>query len=49
VFADHEAVDAFHAAGIKAGGKDNGVPGIRKMYHPNYYAAFVIDPVGYVA
>lgn len=37
------AVDAFYAAAIKAGGKDNGKPGIRAMYHPNYYGAFVLD------
>jgi catechol 2,3-dioxygenase-like lactoylglutathione lyase family enzyme len=37
-------VDAFHAAGIKAGGKDNGAPGPRPNYGPNYYAAFVYDP-----
>ena len=39
-------VDAFHAAALKAGGKDNGKPGVRKMYHPNYYGAFVLDPDG---
>lgn len=39
-------VDAFHAAALAAGGKDNGAPGIRENYHPNYYAAFVIDPDG---
>jgi catechol 2,3-dioxygenase-like lactoylglutathione lyase family enzyme len=37
------AVDAFHAAGLKAGGTDNGAPGLRK---PNYYAAFAFDPDG---
>ena len=41
------AVDAFHAAALKAGGKDNGQPGVRKDYSPSYYAAFVIDPDGY--
>ncbi|PVH92945.1 glyoxalase/bleomycin resistance protein/dioxygenase [Periconia macrospinosa] len=41
-----EVVDKFFKEGIKAGGKDNGKPGIRKLYHPNYYAAFLIDPVG---
>jgi catechol 2,3-dioxygenase-like lactoylglutathione lyase family enzyme len=40
-------VDAFHAAAIAAGGSDNGKPGIRKEYHPNYYGAFVIDPDGH--
>jgi catechol 2,3-dioxygenase-like lactoylglutathione lyase family enzyme len=44
---DRAAVDAFHAAALKAGGKDNGKPGIRKDYSPKYYAAFVIDPDGY--
>jgi catechol 2,3-dioxygenase-like lactoylglutathione lyase family enzyme len=39
-------VQAFHAAALKAGGKDNGAPGIRKDYHPNYYGAFVHDPDG---
>jgi catechol 2,3-dioxygenase-like lactoylglutathione lyase family enzyme len=37
------AVDAFHAAGLKAGGKDNGEPGPRPDYGPKYYAAFLID------
>ena len=40
------AVDAFYAAAIAQGGRDNGSPGIRAHYHPNYYAAFVIDPDG---
>lgn len=42
-----KAVDAFHAAAIKSGGKDNGKPGVRADYSENYYAAFVIDPDGY--
>ena len=37
-------VDAFHAAALAAGGKDNGAPGLRPHYHPNYYGAFAIDP-----
>jgi hypothetical protein len=41
-----EQVDAFHAAGMKAGGRDNGAPGLRPHYGPNYYAAFVLDPDG---
>lgn len=41
------AVDAFYEAAMKAGGKDNGAPGVRKEYHPNYYAAFVLDPEGH--
>jgi catechol 2,3-dioxygenase-like lactoylglutathione lyase family enzyme len=40
-------VDAFYAAAIAAGAKDNGKPGIRKDYHPNYYGAFVLDPDGH--
>ena len=40
------AVDAFHQAAIAAGGKDNGAPGLRPQYHPNYYGAFVLDPDG---
>lgn len=39
-------VDAFHAAALAAGGKDHGAPGLRPHYHPNYYAAFVLDPDG---
>jgi catechol 2,3-dioxygenase-like lactoylglutathione lyase family enzyme len=39
-------VDAFHAAALKAGGRDNGGPGPRPHYHPNYYGAFVFDPDG---
>jgi catechol 2,3-dioxygenase-like lactoylglutathione lyase family enzyme len=44
--ATREQVDAFYAAAIAAGGRDNGPPGIREHYHPNYYAAFVFDPDG---
>lgn len=40
-------VDAFYAAAIAAGGKDNGPPGMRPLYHPNYYGAFVLDPDGH--
>ncbi|RAL13731.1 VOC family protein [Aspergillus homomorphus CBS 101889] len=43
---DHATVDGFHAAGLKAGGKDNGAPGLRPFYHSRYYAAFVLDPAG---
>jgi catechol 2,3-dioxygenase-like lactoylglutathione lyase family enzyme len=39
-------VDAFYAAAIAAGGRDNGAPGLRPHYHPNYYGAFVYDPDG---
>jgi len=44
---DRAAVDAFHAAAVAAGGLDNGGPGLRPQYHPNYYAAFAIDPDGH--
>jgi len=44
--ASRAEVDAFYAAGMAAGGKDNGAPGIRAHYHPNYYGAFVLDPDG---
>jgi catechol 2,3-dioxygenase-like lactoylglutathione lyase family enzyme len=44
--ADRGRVDAFHAAALAVGGTDNGGPGIREHYHPNYYAAFVFDPDG---
>jgi catechol 2,3-dioxygenase-like lactoylglutathione lyase family enzyme len=40
-------VSAFYEAALKAGGKDNGPPGIREIYHPNYYGAFVIGPDGH--
>jgi len=40
-------VDAFHAAALAAGGRDNGAPGLRTDYHPSYYAAFVFDPDGH--
>jgi catechol 2,3-dioxygenase-like lactoylglutathione lyase family enzyme len=41
------AVDDFHREAITAGGRDNGAPGLRPHYHPNYYAAFVLDPDGH--
>jgi catechol 2,3-dioxygenase-like lactoylglutathione lyase family enzyme len=41
------AVDAFHAAALTSGGHDNGAPGLRPIYGPDYYAAFIIDPDGY--
>jgi catechol 2,3-dioxygenase-like lactoylglutathione lyase family enzyme len=40
-------VRAFYEAAIAAGGKDNGPPGVREMYHPDYYGAFVLDPDGH--
>ena len=39
-------VDAFHAAAVAAGGRDNGVPGVRPQYHASYYGGFVLDPDG---
>ncbi|WP_433692720.1 VOC family protein [Herbaspirillum seropedicae] len=40
-------VDAFYAAALAAGGRDNGGPGIRAHYHPHYYGAFALDPDGH--
>lgn len=40
-------VDAFHAAALAAGAQDNGGPGLRERYGPDYYAAFVLDPDGF--
>jgi FAD/FMN-containing dehydrogenase len=45
---DHAVVDEFHKKALEAGGKCNGQPGLRPMYHDKYYAAFVFDPVGCV-
>ena len=42
-----QLVDEFYAAAIKAGGKDNGKPGLRTEYHENYYGAYVLDPDGH--
>lgn len=42
-----ERVDAFHTTALAAGGRDNGAPGIRPHYHPDYYGAFVLDPDGH--
>ncbi len=42
----HEAVTRFHDEGLKAGGRDNGAPGIRADYAPTYFASFLIDPDG---
>lgn len=42
-----EMVDRFYRAALAAGGQDNGAPGLRPQYHPNYYAAFVIGPDGH--
>lgn len=43
---DSAMVDAFYAAALAAGGRDNGAPGLRPEYHPGYYGAFVLDPDG---
>jgi catechol 2,3-dioxygenase-like lactoylglutathione lyase family enzyme len=42
-----EGVDAFHAAALAAGGRDNGAPALRADYGSSYYAAFIVDPDGY--
>jgi catechol 2,3-dioxygenase-like lactoylglutathione lyase family enzyme len=44
---DRDAVHAFHAAALAAGGRDDGPPGLRTRYHGDYYAAFVLDPDGH--
>jgi catechol 2,3-dioxygenase-like lactoylglutathione lyase family enzyme len=44
---DRAAVRAFYEAAMKAGGRDNGGPGLRPHYHPDYYGAFVLDPEGH--
>jgi catechol 2,3-dioxygenase-like lactoylglutathione lyase family enzyme len=44
---DRATVDAFYRAALAAGGRDNGSPGVRPHYHPNYYGAFVLDPDGH--
>jgi len=44
---DRATVDAFYKAALAAGGRDNGAPGLRARYHPNYYGAFVLDPDGH--
>ena len=43
---DEATVRRFHDAGLKAGGRDNGAPGERAVYHPGYFAAFLFDPDG---
>jgi len=43
---DRSTVDAFHAAALGAGGRENGAPGLRPQYHAEYYAAYVLDPDG---
>jgi len=44
---DRASVDAFYAAALAAGGRDNGPPGLRPRYHRDYYGAFVLDPDGH--
>lgn len=44
--ADRSAVRGFHAAGLAAGGRDDGAPGLRPHYHAHYYGAFLLDPDG---
>lgn len=44
--ASRAEVEAFHQAALAAGGEDNGAPGLRPDYHPNYFGAFVRDPDG---
>jgi catechol 2,3-dioxygenase-like lactoylglutathione lyase family enzyme len=44
---DRATVDAFYRSALAAGGTDNGAPGLRPQYHPNYYGAFVLDPDGH--
>ncbi|SDD12379.1 Catechol 2,3-dioxygenase [Cupriavidus sp. YR651] len=44
---NRHAVDAFYQAAMAAGGRDNGKPGLREIYHPDYYGAFVLDPDGH--
>jgi len=44
---DRATVDRFHDAAMAAGGRDNGEPGVREIYHPHYYGAFVLDPDGH--
>ncbi len=45
--ASREQVRQFHQAALAADGRDNGAPGLREIYHPHYYGAFVIDPDGH--
>jgi predicted lactoylglutathione lyase len=44
---NRQIVNQFYEAALMAGGKDNGKPGLREHYHPNYYGAFVFDPNGH--
>jgi len=44
---DRAAVQAFHTAALRSGGRSDGEPGLRLEYHPDYFAAFVLDPDGH--
>ncbi|NJK69496.1 MAG: VOC family protein [Microcoleus sp. SU_5_3] len=44
---NRQMVHAFYEAALDTGGRDNGTPGLRSHYHPNYYAAFILDPDGH--
>lgn len=44
---NRKLVDKFYKVAIAAGGKDNGIPGTREVYHPNYYGAYVLEPDGH--
>jgi catechol 2,3-dioxygenase-like lactoylglutathione lyase family enzyme len=44
---NREQVRKFYETALAAGGKDNGHPGLREIYHPNYYGAFILDPDGH--
>jgi catechol 2,3-dioxygenase-like lactoylglutathione lyase family enzyme len=44
---DRAAVEAFHTAALRSGGRSDGAPGLRPEYHPDYFAAFVLDPDGH--
>jgi catechol 2,3-dioxygenase-like lactoylglutathione lyase family enzyme len=44
--ASRSQVDSFYAAALRSGGRDNGAPGLRPYYHPNYYGTFIYDPDG---
>ena len=43
---DRATVDAWHASALAAGARDNGAPGVRAIYHPDYYGAYILDPDG---
>src|SRR5437868_11504932 len=43
---DRKSVDAFYEEALAAGGRDNGAPGLRPIYHADYYGAFILDPDG---